>query len=329
MYIIDRNILKVGDIILTSANTSLSKGVRTFTKSNYSHAMIWVGGTLIHSDGEGVYSKNVDRLLFQSVDMVKVFRYKEYLTDVQQKNIINFARSQVGKLYSIKDAINVKLRFNRKADEKQFCSRLVAQSYNKSGISLVENPDFCSPEEINNSKLLFELEDCLHQATPEQIDFFNTPDHNEEVQKDTMGMLKKIRDEFNPSIQTLTDVLEYLCLHPEHDEQITLFALQSGYFNHAEYDLYKNPWRYSDALFLELTNNDRELSLYLADFIESIGQHTASVHISELYKFEEKYKQKPLNFYEEHINLYKKLVNIHMLREDVARNIRKYFLIYD
>ncbi|WP_436873699.1 YiiX/YebB-like N1pC/P60 family cysteine hydrolase [Kosakonia sacchari] len=327
MYIIDRDLLQIGDVVLTSASTALSKGVRTFTKSDYSHAMIWVGGTLIHSDGGGVYSKNVDRLLFPAPDRVRVLRCKEQLTDEQMLSIITFARSQVGKLYSVKDAINAKLKLNRVANQKQFCSRLVAQSYRNAGIDLVDNADFCSPEEINSSELLYEVENYLNFATSSQIEFSNTVDHNEEIQRNTMTMLENIREAFNPSIQTLSDVLDHLNNHPEHDRPITDFAIESGYFNHAEYDILKNPWRYSDTLFLEHTNNDESLSLYLAGFIENIGNDITTTHLLELYKYQELYKKTPLHFYFEHIRLYKQLLNSHLLRYDVANSIRGHFSV--
>ncbi|RNT31213.1 hypothetical protein B9475_002525 [Proteus mirabilis] len=327
MYIIDRNVLQIGDIVLTSTNTLLSKGVRVFTKSDYSHAMIWVGGTLIHSDGDGVYSKNIDRLLFTAPDQVRVLRYKNLLTNKQKISIINFARSQVGKLYSVKDAINVKLKFNRKASQKQFCSRLVAQSYHYAEIDLVNNADFCSPEEINHSELLDEVENCLKLANSTQISFSKTVDHNEEVQRNTMSMLESIRDFFNPSIQTLSDVLDYLNLHPEHDQKITTFAIKSGFFNHAEYDIYKNPWRYSDTYFLEYTNNNKSCSLHLAGCIEKLGEDIIKVHLSELYKYYQLYKKEPLNFYAENIRLYRQLLNSHLLRNDVVSSIRAHFSV--
>ncbi|MBW5891414.1 hypothetical protein IM880_04265 [Pectobacterium polaris] len=327
MYIIDRDLLQIGDVVLTSAGTALSKGIRTFTKSDYSHAMIWVGGTLIHSDGDGVYSKNVDRLLFPAPDKVRVLRCKEQLTDEQVLSIITFARSQVGKLYSVKDAINAKLKLNRVANQKQFCSRLVAQSYRNAGIDLVDNADFCSPEEINRSELLYEVKNYLNVATISQIEFSNTVDNNEEVQRDTMAMLENIRNSFNPSIQTLSDVLGHLNNHPEHDRPVTDFAIESGYFNHAEYDIFKNPWRYSDTLFLEHTNNDESHSLHLAEFIESISGDITQAHSLELYKYQKLYKKTPLCFYSEHIKLYKQLLNSHLLRYDVARSIRSHFSV--
>lgn len=67
MYIIDINKLKIGDILLTKDKNPVSKVIRAFTWSGYSHAMIYVGNySFIHSltDG-GVKAQNIEREFFK------------------------------------------------------------------------------------------------------------------------------------------------------------------------------------------------------------------------------------------------------------------------
>ncbi|SUP04970.1 Uncharacterised protein [Vibrio cincinnatiensis] len=62
--ILDVPSLKLGDVILTSEKGFASIGVRAATLSKYSHAAIYVGGTMIEATLGGVFSKNPQRLLF-------------------------------------------------------------------------------------------------------------------------------------------------------------------------------------------------------------------------------------------------------------------------
>lgn len=44
-------------------------------------------------------------------------------------------------------------------NKQQFCSRLVARSYENVGIKLVKNKDYCTPDDLRRSPLLKELND--------------------------------------------------------------------------------------------------------------------------------------------------------------------------
>ena len=104
-YILKIPLLKKGDIILTSDNTKISKGIRLSTLSRYSHASIWVGGTLIEATRDGVFSKNPQRLLFDRPCDCMVLRSKKAINETDINNICDFARSKVGSLYALDEAI--------------------------------------------------------------------------------------------------------------------------------------------------------------------------------------------------------------------------------
>jgi len=110
MFILDMNKLKKGDVFLTAQRGLVSKAVRNFTNSEYSHAILYVGHvSYIHSDSQGVHSDNIQRLIFEKPSNVKILRPND------QKNVNNvvlYARSQVGKAYSVRDAIRTKLEQN-------------------------------------------------------------------------------------------------------------------------------------------------------------------------------------------------------------------------
>ncbi|MDH2399071.1 hypothetical protein QCM77_03665 [Bradyrhizobium sp. SSUT18] len=58
--------LQAGDIILTSGPNKVSKAVRRMTKSEISHAMVYVQhSSLIDATAHGVHSSNLQRLFLE------------------------------------------------------------------------------------------------------------------------------------------------------------------------------------------------------------------------------------------------------------------------
>ncbi|MGS0824376.1 hypothetical protein ACVBIO_01055 [Shewanella sp. 0m-8] len=107
MYLLNMEILKEGDIILTGDDEKLSRFIKKHTKGSFSHAILYVGhGSYIHSDRGGVHSDNIQRLMFESSSNVRLLRLSDA---VKAKEACSFARLQVGKGYSIKGALNSKI----------------------------------------------------------------------------------------------------------------------------------------------------------------------------------------------------------------------------
>ena len=60
MYIIKRELLESGDILLTRSSDRESKLIRQISKCDYSHAILYVGvSSCIESNGLGVQSQNI------------------------------------------------------------------------------------------------------------------------------------------------------------------------------------------------------------------------------------------------------------------------------
>lgn len=157
-YVLDFNKLQHGDIILESGNTKIiSSTIKTVTGSHYSHAILYIGRSVVHATSDGVYSKNPQRILVDNINDLKVLRCCDVNSN-QLEKICDFARNQIGSLYSVAEATlsPVLGKTEKKASAReQFCSRLVAQAYYYgANISLVKNPDYCSPADIERSQLL-------------------------------------------------------------------------------------------------------------------------------------------------------------------------------
>lgn len=252
MYIIPLNELKKGDIILTSENSTTSKLVKISTRSDYSHAILYVGsGSYIHADANGVHSGNLQRLLFDSEENVTLLRVTCSLDALSQACM--FARSKIGTKYSIKSAINSKLKVIKNPNEnRQFCSRLVAQAFEYAGFKLVKNSSFCTPQEILESKIAQEVHCKLRVATEEEISFANSENPIERQAAITNDILLKVRALTRQDIQTLDQVTEYLIKNPKHDKEISKIYKESGYLKMWEFESTNNAWRYDGRLFIKI-----------------------------------------------------------------------------
>jgi hypothetical protein len=306
MYLLNRELLKKGDIILTCSNEKPSKLIRKLTGSEYSHAILYVGeSSYIHSDLAGVHSGNIQRMGIDSPEFVKVVRVKNQ--SVIDK-AVEYARLQVGASYSKLSAANAGAKIFSKLDaKKQFCSRLVAKSYEYAGVKLVSNSDVCLPQEIAESKLVSIIENCAYLASMEEIEFalsFNPIEKQTEI---TNAILKKIRNLIGNKIQTLSDVTSHLMKDPKFDKQVTEIYQISGYLDMWRYERDKNPWRYNVELFMELPLTIQELNRQAKKELE-VAEGLLSIYKSNLEQYFYIKKQYELMYAEQQFSLYKQLV---------------------
>ena len=271
-YILDIAKIEPGDILLTAQSAATSKIIRKATASEFSHAMLYVSrGSYIHSDGDGVHSGNIQRLIFKHADQVKVFRIEDSSSETIEK-ACEFARSKVGTQYSVPQA--VKSTLYRKSGvigtaNRQFCSRLVAQSYAYAGVILTENPDYCYPEDLAKSTRILEVQDCLRLATIEEEDFANSENPLQKQADITNFLLSEARKLFGKDIQTLEQISAELLQRPEHDQSVCQIYRSSGYLKIWEYDVTKNFWRYNGPIFCKVSIPNDELKQLAANELES------------------------------------------------------------
>src|SRR5690349_10735446 len=103
MYKIDIEKIEAGDIILTRSASRESMLIRQISKCDYSHALLYVGvGSCIESDGLGVQSQNLQRLLFENSNDAIVLRLRENKFSIS--GAIVFARQKIGTEYSTSEA---------------------------------------------------------------------------------------------------------------------------------------------------------------------------------------------------------------------------------
>ncbi|MEZ8115868.1 YiiX/YebB-like N1pC/P60 family cysteine hydrolase [Vibrio splendidus] len=257
MYLLNMGLLKPGDIILTGSDAKLSRVIKKFTKGSFSHAILYVGdGSYIHSDRDGVHSSNIQRLLFEVESNVIALRAaNEQVVSLA----CEFARSQVGKEYSVKGAINAKIKAPLSVDSnRQFCSKLVAKAYEFAGLNLVENADTCMPKEIEDSQYLERVDNIFVKANEAEIEFAISDSPLDKQTEATNKILFAARSLFKKDIQTLSELPHFLFQQPQFDSQISKVVLESGYLTLWDNDRVKNPWRYDLIVFCNLPNSGEE-----------------------------------------------------------------------
>jgi len=139
---------RLGDYGVVKTNGFFGLLIRVGTTSRWNHAIVYVGnGKAVSADPTGVKLVNV-------VDYKDIAWNKhEDLTDVQRENIAKIATSFVGQPYDFFTILVLALRilglklnlplFTYLAKKDGFiCSELVAEAYDKAGITLLDKPDY-------------------------------------------------------------------------------------------------------------------------------------------------------------------------------------------
>ncbi|HIF9128063.1 TPA: hypothetical protein ACX6RS_000492 [Photobacterium damselae] len=329
-YILDIDQLKPGDIILTVESEENAQIGEEKSGSRFTHAMLYVDHQINHAtyDG-GVFSLNPQRILFESVQDVKVLRYKKRLNKNVLNKVCDFTAQKVATLYSFKEAIS-SLKFN-KSDQKsktkkQFCSRLIAQAYFSQKIRIAKNPDYCLPADIEKSSKFSIVPQSLRLATPYDIMFSKTEDPNLLNQKVTYEWLNKTRELAKSKvdsyeIQTISDANRFVIEYPTYESEIISYIESSGYLDNYKTDMYKNEYRYNKDLFIQYKNKDminiknefcKEPGL-VTRYCDNLKNHTKNYH-----KFNDKFSFIHIKLYTELLSLAKiRLTNLLLLEDKI------------
>lgn len=251
-YILNTVSLKPCDIILTRGKNITSKSVRFFSAGDYSHALCCLTATsLIEATVEGrVFTENPQRLIFENIDDCKVLRLKSILSESDTQTIVAFLQSNISVSYSLKEAVLTRIyeKTDSLAKESgQFCSRLVAQAFREIGVSLVKNPDYCSPESLNSSDLLEAVPNAIREANTKDIILSETPSQIDRNRIETHKWLEKVttlakKEKFKISDQN--SVAKFLITYPQYDKKACKYIKETSYLTQYKQDEVVNPWRY-------------------------------------------------------------------------------------
>jgi len=323
MYILDISKMKPGDILLTTQSVTQSKVIRKATDSDYSHAMLYVRhGGYIHSDSNGVHSGNVQRLIFEHINQAKVLRVENCQPDVIEK-ACEYARSKIGTQYSVPQAVKSTIYRNTKNSgnpNRQFCSRLVAQSYAYGGMPITKNSDYCYPEDLACSPRVHEVPNCLRPALPEELEFAVSENPLERQATITNYILTEARNIFGTDIQNFEQITYELLRSPDKDQSICAAFISSGYLDIWKIDLNKNKWRYDEAEFLAVQVSAPKLRELAAD--ELVSAREQNDQFSKMLHFYHMHLQShDLKYIRLNIELYFRLVQLTQKRIRAAIHV--------
>lgn len=277
MKVINIDVLRPGDIILTTSNEKVSSAVRKATSSDISHAMLYVAaGSVMDSTGAGVQAKNIQKLFYDDDCAIYVLRLRTRIPDRTLDDVIRYVRHATATPYTKREAIlSAASRLGTsKATRKQFCSRLVARAYASVGIQLHPAPDFCTPEDLKQSPLLEPVENPSREISEEEMNELR------EVGDATVGMaevsnkLLRLAQQVCSEVMSINDIHGLAIQRPELDAGFADAYRKSGYLNYWRTEEVRFPWRYDIGLMfamqkkLEAVGRLVELVDYCNDTLE-------------------------------------------------------------
>lgn len=310
-YIIDHTKLKMGDVIVIKRYDRLSMRMRDSAKSDFSHVMLYVGGcSALESEGNGVSSMNVQRLLVDSKDDLVIKRYPQ-LTLEQFEEINTYARKNVGMEYSMREMIDVNIRKEVGNPQRQFCSRYVARAFAAAGIEIVDDADFCYPDEIVNSGTLLTVKDVLREASTAEEEYASSQSILT-LQTDSVAeLLEQLRNKTGIDIQSLEQVLDYVQKNPGDDETVSDILTSSPYFSLWKMHHDSHPEEFDIDLFVKKYQPHHvEAAMQMLETIEP----SLKLHFMQCIALNEEFKKTPLKTVALFKDLYDHIVEEHMLR---------------
>lgn len=322
-YIYNLTLLQFGDIILARyPGDDISKRVMDSTHSEYSHAMLYVGGSSYIEADKRVQARNLARCLFDNQTDTCLLRIKEeYLSLFTLEAAVYYARFVVGNPYAFMDALRLEDgRTENYTFDTQICTRLVAKAYEFSGLKIVGNVNMCTPQELLESKYVDVHRDFLKKASPFDIRVANSYDVTDDMVKATELLFDSIKSLDNGKIRSLNALTEYVIKHPDDDAFVAEMTEKSGYLNVLDVEEEKNVYNYDknefikfykekaiDAAIASIEENRFGLNRYVQDYKELVKLYI-STRISSHYLIQM-------------ISLYKRIIEQHNRRIKICNEV--------
>jgi hypothetical protein len=204
---------------------------------------------------------------------IYILRPKESLSEDVIRKIVSYARASTGTRYSLREAVeSIRPQLNKEGGNRQFCSRLVARAYAHGGVNLVDNPDYCTPEDIKKSKLLVQIDPSALSVSQEEIAAIQEEgDTTERMRKVTNDLLGKLRT-INNNVESVNDINHLVIQNPELDDAVSKALEDSGYLDFWKVEVDRLPWRYDSILMVQFYHSLDEPKVLLDYCREALSQ---------------------------------------------------------
>lgn len=244
--------LHVGDILLM--NTYHEKQRRMMGNCIYDHVAIYAGDAFIlEADGCGVVQSHIYSYGFKETNDACVLRLKEPTTG-SINDIIISCREQLGKGFSAMEARRT-LQYHdtdKEAQSKEtFCPRYVATAYRSQGYELVNNANYCAPDDFLHSALLISISDGVRPVSSELLPTIMKNQADRENPNTVLQEAFELFSEFYATpIQSTQELLLASLHHPEKDEEaITILENDTKLFRTKDETLESWSWFDDDDSF--------------------------------------------------------------------------------
>ena len=251
-FIFNEPTLLIGDILLMN---TYHERERQLIGGKYDHVAMYVGDAyIIEADGLGVTMSHIYSYGFKENDHAIILRLKDR-DDKRIQKVVQYARSKMGMDYGVREAFRVRdYKNSEKHDEsnRTFCSRLIGQAYNYAGYKLVDNPDYCAPDDFLDSELLKKIPKPLLPKIDEVRRTFektqNDRENSEYLTKlpETFLSFSKL---YGDDIQTIDQLIRSAINHPEKDDDAVEILHMSDIFNPQKDTKKLWPWFDKDGDF--------------------------------------------------------------------------------
>lgn len=309
-----------GDILFTARPGKISKLIRSATGGDVSHAMICVQhSSFIDSTDEGVLARNLRRELFEDDEHVFHFRLKRAVAPETIAKIVDFARAEIGARYSVREAMRSVAAVKRPRSRRQFCSRLVARVYQRAGIDLVPDADYCSPEDLRRSPLLTEIPVETEIVSDEEMRRLDGQGDLISATHKAQNFVLDVARSIDPDVENFDDLTSLVICNPDADRPIANALQECGYLDLWKMDVEAHPWRYDRTLIDQMVSSEqmsilREYCIGTVKEVYSGGRRYAS----NLVQLRELQKRYPRSTFDLQVGLYEVLVRNDQNRRDAA-----------
>jgi hypothetical protein len=319
---IDITKLKKGDIILVTSTKPKSKLIQRVTKSDISHAMLYVAhGSVIDSTGEGVHARNISKMFYADECAIYAYRPIDTLTEEQITQVITYARSEIGSPYALNEAILSPYTKGQSGGTNQFCSRLVARAYTRAGLKLADNPEFATPADLQRSSKLQRIENVVLIVNPEEQQAVKEAGDATKGMREVSNKLLNAARKIDGDIRTLSDIEPLLLRKPHLDKQFTVAFRESGYLDYWKVEIEKFPWRYDFVQIVQFyhTIKEKEALLgYCRETLQSEADGNYQHWRANITAVQTLLTQSPLETFKLELELYMNLCFYHEVRVKAA-----------
>ena len=326
---LDTSRLEKGDIILTTSQEVVSKVIRKKTKSDISHAMLYVAhGSVMDSTGDGVQARNIQKMFYPDTCAIHVYRSIIRPDEAVLDRIVKYVRSETGAPYAKFEAARSAFKPPSKASDHQFCSRLVARAYEEAGLPLTANADYTTPADLQRSRELVEITAVVIEVSEEEQAYLEKMgDTTKGMREITSDLLARVRA-IAPDIRVLNDIEPYLLANPAHDAIFAQAYKESGYLDFWRVELERHSYRYDSMRMVQFYHSLEDKS-ELLDYCRQTLQDDASGDFghwkTNLDAYSALVNVRPLQTFQLNRDLYFKLVFNHDQRVKIAGMILKLF----